>query len=91
MTTRDESGALTVQGSKQTTFGGMAADGPPTTMSDTGVDRLAFLQANLARDATYFQNGTPIGARDLFQVPSFSAPFAICVPVSPAGTVPDPT
>lgn len=68
VTTRDESGALTIQGSKQTSFGGMAVDGPPTTMSDTGVDRLAFLQGNLARDATYFLNGTPIGARDLFQV-----------------------
>ncbi len=67
ITTRDESGALCVQGTKQTTFGTMAAEGPPTTLSDTGVDRVAFLQGNLARDATYFLNGTPVGARDLFQ------------------------
>ena len=46
----------------------MAAEGPPTTLSDKGVDRVAFLQGNLARDATYFLNGTPVGARDLFQV-----------------------
>ena len=45
----------------------MAADGPPTTLSDTGIDKVAFLQGNLARDATYFLNGTPVGARDLFQ------------------------
>ena len=48
----------------------MAAEGPPTTLSDTGVDRVAFLQGNLARDATYFLNGTPVGARDLFQARS---------------------
>lgn len=68
VSTRDESGALTIQGSKQSSFGGMAADGPPTTMSDTGVDRLAFLQANVVRDATFYMNGTSVGARDLFQV-----------------------
>ena len=67
ITTRDESGALCVQGTKQTSFGSMAADGPPTTLSDTGIDKVAFLQGNLARDATYFLNGTPVGARDLFQ------------------------
>lgn len=68
ITTRDESGALTIQGSKPSMFGSMAADGPPTTLSDTGIDRVAFLQASLGRDSTYFLNGTAVGSRDLFQV-----------------------
>ena len=59
----------------------MAAEGPPTTLSDKGVDKVAFLQGNLARDATYFLNGTPVGARDLFQVripcPTLAAPLSI--------------
>lgn len=46
----------------------LAADGPPTTLSPTGVDRVAFLQGNLTRDATYFVNGSPVGARDIFVV-----------------------
>ena len=70
ITTRDESGALTIQGSKPSMFGSMAADGPPTTLSDTGIDRVAFLQASLGRDSTYFLNGTTVGSRDLFQVRS---------------------
>ena len=74
VTTRDESGALTVQGTKSSAFGGMTAEGPPTTMSDTGIDRVAFLQGSLARDATFFLNGTTVGARDLFQASQGAAP-----------------
>jgi hypothetical protein len=43
-------------------------DGPPTTLSGTGVDRMAFLQANITRDNTEFVNGAVIGDRYIFQV-----------------------
>jgi hypothetical protein len=42
--------------------------GPPTTFSGTGVDRMAFLQANITRDNTEFVNGATIGNRCIFQV-----------------------
>ena len=32
--------------------GGISADGPPTTLSGTGIDQMAFLQANITRDNT---------------------------------------
>ena len=43
-------------------------DGPPTTLSDTGIDRVGFFQANITRDTTAFINGTPVGTRQIFQV-----------------------
>ena len=43
-------------------------DGPPTTLSDTGIDRVGFFQANITRDTTTFINGTPVGTRQIFQV-----------------------
>jgi hypothetical protein len=43
-------------------------DGPPTTLSGTGIDRMAFLQANITRDNTEFVNGAIIGDRYIFQV-----------------------
>lgn len=64
VTTRDEQGAVVTQGTKATPTGAAAPDGPPTTHSKKGKDRVAFLQANVTRDATHYVNGTPIGARD---------------------------
>lgn len=40
----------------------------PTTLSGTGVDRMAFLQANITRDNTKFVNGAIVGERNVFQV-----------------------
>ena len=68
VTARDDSGQICSHATRQLPTGMLAADGPPTTLSPTGVDRLAFLQANLTRDATYFVNGSPVGARDMFVV-----------------------
>ncbi|RZR76381.1 hypothetical protein BHM03_00001153 [Ensete ventricosum] len=43
-------------------------NGPPTTLSGTGVDRMAFAQANITRDNTKFTNGAIVGQRDVFQL-----------------------
>lgn len=75
VTARDDSGQICSHATRQLPTGMLAADGPPTTLSPTGVDRLAFLQANLTRDATYFVNGSPVGARDMFVVRVPSAPL----------------
>lgn len=72
VTTRDEQGAVVTQGTKATPTGAAAPDGPPTTHSKKGKDRVAFLQANVTRDATHYVNGTPIGARDQVTVGSFT-------------------
>ena len=45
-----------------------SADGPPTTHSGTGTDRILFAQGGITRDTTRFVNGTPVGARDIFHV-----------------------
>ncbi|KAK9809832.1 hypothetical protein WJX72_000025 [[Myrmecia] bisecta] len=68
VTARDEQGGLCTHGSRQLPNGMVAQDGPPTTLSDTGRDRLAFLQGQVTRDATYYVNGAQVGARDIFQV-----------------------
>ena len=68
VTTRDEQGTVVSQGKKMTPHGALAADGPPTTHSTKGKDRIAFLQGNVTRDATYYINGTPIGSRDQLTV-----------------------
>ena len=70
VTARDDSGQVCSHATRQLPSGMLAADGPPTTLSSSGVDRLGFLQANLTRDATYFVNGSPVGARDIFVVRS---------------------
>ena len=64
----DESGALCTNGSRRLPNGTFKADGPPTTLSDTGSDSLGFMQFSLVRDTTYFQGGSPIGSRDQVQV-----------------------
>ncbi|RWW88319.1 hypothetical protein BHE74_00002809 [Ensete ventricosum] len=43
-------------------------NGPPTTLSGTGVDHMAFAQANITRDNTKFTNGAIVGQRDVFQL-----------------------
>lgn len=66
--TRDENHMLCTHGCKLLPTGLPSSDGPPTTLSGTGVDWLTFLQANLTRDNTSFVNGTPVGTRAIFQV-----------------------
>lgn len=43
-------------------------DGPPTTISDSGRDRMVYAQGSLVRDTTYLVNGGQVGARDIFTV-----------------------
>eukprot|EP00897_Mesotaenium_endlicherianum_P008155 jgi/Mesen1/7368/ME000381S06601 len=66
--TRDETGALCTQACRTLPNGELTENGPPTSHSDRGRDRLMFLQANLTRDTTFLFNGTPVGSRDILQV-----------------------
>ncbi|XP_057815739.2 protein TOC75, chloroplastic [Cryptomeria japonica] len=68
ITTRDETSTICTSGARALPSGALTMDGPPTTLSGTGIDRMAFLQANITRDNTIFVNGTPVGARDVFQL-----------------------
>ncbi|KAK9727211.1 hypothetical protein RND81_05G266000 [Saponaria officinalis] len=68
ITTRDEGSHITAAGQRVLPNGGISADGPPTTLSDTGVDQMVFAQANLTRDNTKFVNGAIVGERNVFQV-----------------------
>ncbi|KAL5747893.1 hypothetical protein ACOSQ2_025190 [Xanthoceras sorbifolium] len=68
ITTRDESSHISPNGQRVLPSGGISADGPPTTLSGTGIDRMAFLQANITRDNTKFVNGAIVGERNVFQV-----------------------
>ncbi|XP_072983848.1 protein TOC75-3, chloroplastic [Typha latifolia] len=68
ITTRDETSSICTHGSRALPSGGLSSDGPPTTLSGTGVDRMAFAQANITRDNTKFINGVVVGERDVFQV-----------------------
>jgi hypothetical protein len=68
ITTSDESSHISSNGQRVLPSGGISADGPPTTLSGTGVDRMAFLQANITRDNTKFVNGAVVGDRNVFQV-----------------------
>lgn len=68
VTTRDESSHISPYGQRILPSGGISADGPPTTLSGTGIDRLAFLQANITRDNTKYVNGAIVGQRNVFQV-----------------------
>jgi hypothetical protein len=66
--TRDETNHVCSNGQRVLPNGGISADGPPTTLSGTGIDRMAFLQANITRDNTKFVNGAIVGNRNMFQV-----------------------
>uniref|UniRef100_A0A453HPB7 Uncharacterized protein n=1 Tax=Aegilops tauschii subsp. strangulata TaxID=200361 RepID=A0A453HPB7_AEGTS len=68
ITTRDESNDVCTHGLRTKATGALGMDGPPTTFSGTGVDRMAFLHANVTRDNTEFVNGETIGDRCIFQV-----------------------
>ncbi|KAJ9146691.1 hypothetical protein P3X46_028926 [Hevea brasiliensis] len=68
ITTRDESSHISANGQRVLPSGGISADGPPTTLSGTGIDRMTFLQANITRDNTKFVNGAVVGERNVFQV-----------------------
>lgn len=68
ITTRDETSSICTHGARALPSGGLSMDGPPTTLSGTGIDRMAFLQANVTRDNTKFVNGTIVGDRNVFQV-----------------------
>lgn len=68
ITTRDETSTVCTNGARALPSGALSMDGPPTTLSGTGIDHMAFLQTNITRDNTKFVNGTPIGDRDVFQV-----------------------
>ena len=69
--THDEDNNICTHGSRVLPSGALSMDGPPTTFSGTGVDRMAFLQANITRDNTEFVNGATIGDRYIFQVGCF--------------------
>ncbi|CAH2069443.1 unnamed protein product [Thlaspi arvense] len=68
ITTRDENSQISANGLRILPSGGISVDGPPTTLSGTGIDRVAFLQANITRDNTKFVNGAIVGERTIFQV-----------------------
>ncbi|KAF9614226.1 hypothetical protein IFM89_016071 [Coptis chinensis] len=68
ITTRDESSHIAQNGQRQLPSGGIIADGPPTTLSGTGIDHMVFAQANITRDNTKFVNGTMVGQRNVFQL-----------------------
>ncbi|RLM58506.1 protein TOC75, chloroplastic [Panicum miliaceum] len=68
ITAHDENNNIRTHGSRVLPSGRLSMDGPPTTFSGTGVDRVAFLQANMTRDNTEFVNGATIGDRCIFQV-----------------------
>lgn len=70
--TRDESGAPCARGIRATPFGQYIADGPPTTLSGTGRDRMVYAQGSLVRDTTYMVNGQQVGARDVYTVRVYS-------------------
>ncbi|RHN76121.1 putative chloroplast envelope protein translocase, IAP75 [Medicago truncatula] len=68
ITTRDEGNQICANGQRVLPGGGISADGPPTSLGGTGIDHMAFLQANITRDNTRFVNGAVVGARNMFQV-----------------------
>ncbi|GAB2285813.1 Putative translocon at the outer envelope membrane of chloroplasts 75-III [Dionaea muscipula] len=68
ITTRDNTNQISTQGARVLPNGQMSADGPPTSLSGTGVDRMVFAQANITRDNTKFVNGATVGERNVFQI-----------------------
>lgn len=68
VSTLDENGALCPRGMRSNAYGQYIADGPPTTLSGTGKDRMVYAQGSLTRDTTYLVNGQQLGSRDIFTV-----------------------
>lgn len=75
VSTLDENGALCPRGMRSNAYGQYIADGPPTTLSGTGKDRMVYAQGSLTRDTTYLVNGQQIGSRDIFTVRTFMLCF----------------
>jgi len=75
ISTLDENGALCPRGMRSNAYGQYIADGPPTTLSGTGKDRMVYAQGSLTRDTTYMVNGQQIGSRDIFTVRSVDRGF----------------
>ncbi|EFH48684.1 translocon outer membrane complex 75-IV [Arabidopsis lyrata subsp. lyrata] len=65
---QDENRKVSVNGLSFSPSGGISVNGPPTTLSGTGIDRIASLQANITRDNTKLVNGAIVGERNVFQV-----------------------
>ncbi|GMH12259.1 hypothetical protein Nepgr_014100 [Nepenthes gracilis] len=59
---------VSVKGQRVLPSGGISADGPPTTISVAGIDRMVFAQGNIIRDNTKFVNGGIGGERNVFQL-----------------------
>ena len=78
VSTLDENGALCPRGMRSNAYGQYIADGPPTTLSGTGKDRMVYAQGSLTRDTTYLVNGQQIGSRDIFTVRYFYMMLAFC-------------
>ena len=68
VTARDESGGVCVSGSKTLPNGSTVSDGPATTWSPEGTDRVASTQASFSRDNTRFINGATVGPREILHV-----------------------
>ena len=75
--TQDEYNHVTAQGQRELPGGGITANGPPTTLSGTGVDKMVFAQANMTCDNTRSVNGALVGERNIFQV---SLVFSLLAP-----------
>lgn len=63
ISTIDDSGSIVSRGFRSNS----PTEGPPTTLSE-GQDQQVYIQGNIVRDTTYRVNGSPIGARDVYQV-----------------------
>ncbi|KAM7522565.1 hypothetical protein LguiA_012467 [Lonicera macranthoides] len=68
ITTRAEGGHISPNGGRVLPDGDIASDGPSTTLSGSGIDQMAFVQANITRDNTKFVNGAIVGERNVFQL-----------------------
>ena len=62
VTTRDEQGDPCPCGMRASNNPGMGgeADGPPTTFSETGTDRIAFVQVSLRRNANQIESNARV-------------------------------
>lgn len=60
-------GAPCISG-ERTTHDTRRPPGPPTTLSNSGSDKIFFLHGDLVRDASYDRHGVLLGDRDIFTV-----------------------
>ena len=67
--TLEDTGQLAARGTKPLLLTGeYDRNGPPTSISGTGKDNIAFLQGSLTRDTTFYQSGMQLGDRQVLQV-----------------------